>query len=100
MLLSTRVLREILIVVVRGASKARVCRPAAARPVLEVSRLIRSDSEFESAAHNPRPSREGIVLGWITCTKQYFCELPLRCPNFSKPDEKTQHDLITSLVRQ
>jgi Eco57I restriction-modification methylase/TaqI-like C-terminal specificity domain len=38
--------------------------------------------------------------GWITCTKQYFGQLPIRTINFSDPNEKAQHDRIVRLVEQ
>ena len=38
--------------------------------------------------------------GWITCTKQYFGELPIRSIEFSNKTEKTQHDVIVQLVDQ
>jgi len=36
--------------------------------------------------------------GWITCTKQYFGELPIRLLNLSDAAERTQHDAIVGLV--
>jgi hypothetical protein len=36
--------------------------------------------------------------GWITCTKQYFGELPIRIINFSNPSDKFQHDRMVKLV--
>jgi type I restriction-modification system DNA methylase subunit len=36
--------------------------------------------------------------GWITCTKQYFGTLPIHKINFSKSQEKCQHDKMVSLV--
>jgi hypothetical protein len=38
--------------------------------------------------------------GWITCTKQYFGELPIRTINFSDPSDKAQHDRMVQLVEQ
>jgi type I restriction-modification system DNA methylase subunit len=38
--------------------------------------------------------------GWITCTKQYFGELPIRTIDFSKPADKARHDKLVSLVEQ
>lgn len=38
--------------------------------------------------------------GWITCTKQYFGELPIRKIDFSKARDKAAHDQIASLVEQ
>ncbi len=38
--------------------------------------------------------------GWITCTKQYFGELPIRTVDFSNSAEKARHDLIVALVEQ
>jgi hypothetical protein len=38
--------------------------------------------------------------GWITCTKQYFGELPIRTIDFSKSADKGQHDNLVSLVEQ
>jgi len=38
--------------------------------------------------------------GWITCTKQYFGELPIRKINFSNKSDKTSHDRIVALVEQ
>jgi hypothetical protein len=38
--------------------------------------------------------------GWITCTKQYFGELPIRNIDFSNPADKSRHDQIVHLVRQ
>jgi type I restriction-modification system DNA methylase subunit len=36
--------------------------------------------------------------GWITCTKQYFGELPIRTINFGDPGEIAQHDRMVRLV--
>ncbi len=38
--------------------------------------------------------------GWITCTKQYFGELPIRNINFDDAAEKVAHDKMVSLVEQ
>ena len=38
--------------------------------------------------------------GWITCTKQYFGELPIRVTNFSNAADKSLHDRIVKLVEQ
>ncbi|MBI5388138.1 MAG: N-6 DNA methylase [Verrucomicrobia bacterium] len=38
--------------------------------------------------------------GWITCTKQYFGELPIRVIDFSNPADKTRHDQMVELVTQ
>ena len=38
--------------------------------------------------------------GWITCTKQYFGELPIRTVDFSDPGEKGHHDKMVSLVER
>jgi type I restriction-modification system DNA methylase subunit len=38
--------------------------------------------------------------GWITCTKQYFGELPIRMIDFAKPADKSRHDKMVSLVEQ
>ena len=36
--------------------------------------------------------------GWITCTKQYFGQLPIRTINFSDKKEKSFYDKLVSLV--
>ncbi|GAK60573.1 hypothetical protein U27_00470 [Candidatus Vecturithrix granuli] len=38
--------------------------------------------------------------GWITCTKQYFAQLPIRIINFSNPADKAYHDKIVELVER
>jgi hypothetical protein len=38
--------------------------------------------------------------GWITCTKQYFGELPIRPINFSDKSDKAKHDRIVTLVER
>ncbi len=38
--------------------------------------------------------------GWITCTKQYFGELPIRTINFTDKSEKSMHDRMVALVEQ
>ena len=38
--------------------------------------------------------------GWITCTKQYFGELPIRTINFSDKADKAAHDRMVKLVEQ
>ena len=38
--------------------------------------------------------------GWITCTKQYFGELPIRVINFDDAGEKAAHDKMVALVEQ
>lgn len=35
--------------------------------------------------------------GWITCTKQYFGELPIRTINFSDQADKARHDRMVQL---
>lgn len=36
--------------------------------------------------------------GWITCTKQYFGELPIKTIDFSSKEDKSRHDHIVNLV--
>jgi hypothetical protein len=38
--------------------------------------------------------------GWITCTKQYFGELPIRTIDFSKQTDEARHDRLVSLVER
>jgi hypothetical protein len=38
--------------------------------------------------------------GWITCTKQYFGELPIVRLNFSNPADKARHDKLVALVEK
>jgi len=38
--------------------------------------------------------------GWITCTKQYFGELPIVRLDFSNPAEKALHDKLVALVEK
>ncbi|NOT46576.1 MAG: N-6 DNA methylase [Acidobacteria bacterium] len=38
--------------------------------------------------------------GWITCTKQYFGELPIRTIDFTNPTEKAMHDKMVELVEK
>ncbi len=38
--------------------------------------------------------------GWITCTKQYFGDLPIRTVDFSDPAEKARHDKMVALVER
>ena len=38
--------------------------------------------------------------GWITCTKQYVGQLPIRRIDFVNPDEKSAHDEIVRLVEK
>ncbi|MBI5934554.1 MAG: N-6 DNA methylase [Chloroflexi bacterium] len=38
--------------------------------------------------------------GWITCTKQYVGQLPIRRIDFTNPAEKAAHDEIVSLVEK
>jgi len=38
--------------------------------------------------------------GWITCTKQYVGQLPIRRIDFGKPAEKSTHDEIVKLVEK
>jgi hypothetical protein len=38
--------------------------------------------------------------GWITCTKQYFGELPIRTINFADKKDKAGHDRMVQLVDQ
>jgi len=38
--------------------------------------------------------------GWITCTKQYFGELPIRSIDFSDPADKAHHNKMVSFVEQ
>ncbi len=40
------------------------------------------------------------VGGWITCTKQYVGQLPIRRIKFTDPAEKSAHDEIVKLVEQ
>jgi hypothetical protein len=47
-------------------------------------------------------SRESNVFrgGWITCTKQYFGELPIRVIDFSDRADRARHDHVVGLVAQ
>ena len=36
--------------------------------------------------------------GWVTCTKQYFGELPIRVIDFSDSADRARHDKTVSLV--
>ncbi len=36
--------------------------------------------------------------GWVTCTKQYFGTLPIRCIDFTNPAEVALHDRVVTLV--
>jgi hypothetical protein len=36
--------------------------------------------------------------GWITCTKQYFGELPIVSLDLSKPASRARHDRLVGLV--
>ncbi len=38
--------------------------------------------------------------GWITCTKQYFGELPIRTIDFNNPTDKVAHDTMVGLVEK
>ena len=38
--------------------------------------------------------------GWITCTKQYFGELPIRNIDFPDPAEEARHDEIAQMAEQ
>jgi hypothetical protein len=38
--------------------------------------------------------------GWITCTKQYFGELPIHRADFAEPAEKAAHDRLVVFVDQ
>jgi type I restriction-modification system DNA methylase subunit/predicted type IV restriction endonuclease len=38
--------------------------------------------------------------GWITCTKQYFGQLPIRVPRADAPAEQAAHDALVTLVRR
>ena len=38
--------------------------------------------------------------GWITCTKQYFGELPIRSIDFASTSDRAKHDRMVTLVEQ
>ena len=38
--------------------------------------------------------------GWITCTKQYVGQLPIRALNLADPSERAVHDRMTALVEE
>ena len=38
--------------------------------------------------------------GWITCTKQYFGELPIPQLNLSNASERAEHDALVALVER
>jgi len=38
--------------------------------------------------------------GWVTCTKQYLGELPIRRIDFSNPADKARHDQMVKYVEQ
>jgi len=38
--------------------------------------------------------------GWITCTKQYFGQLPIRVPAVDVTAEQTAHDFLVALVER
>ena len=58
--------------------------------------LINSKLLFWNLQHTSNVFRGG----WITCTKQYLGELPIRRINFSDPADKAQHDKMVKSVEQ
>ena len=58
--------------------------------------LINSRLLFWNLQHTSNVFRGG----WITCTKQYLGELPIRCIDFSDPADKAQHDKMVKFVEQ
>jgi len=71
-----------------------------------VQRFDRNCDAYRSLQYNETQVRREFLdplfksLGWITCTKQYFGELPIRNIDFSNPAEKNHHDQIAQLAEQ
>jgi hypothetical protein len=38
--------------------------------------------------------------GWVTCTKQYFGELPIRDIDFAERTDRSSHDIVVELVHR
>ena len=58
--------------------------------------LINSKLLFWNLQHTSNIFRGG----WITCTKQYLGELPIRRIDFSNPADKARHDKMVKWVEQ
>jgi hypothetical protein len=96
-----------LFALIPEASRARLCPMASGGFTIALSKHCRLKPEYVLGLLNSKLLfwRLGTMSnlfrgGWITCTKQYFGELPIRNIDFSNPIEKTRHDKIAQLAEQ
>jgi type I restriction-modification system DNA methylase subunit len=87
--------------------RQRICPMASGGFTITVAESCRMDPLYVLGLLNSRLlfwklARESNVFrgGWITCTKQYFGELPIRAINFSDTADRERHDHVVDLVRQ
>jgi type I restriction-modification system DNA methylase subunit len=88
-------------------SRGKLCPMASGGFTITISRECRLRPEYVLALLNSRLlfwklERTSNVFrgGWITCTKQYFGELPIRTINFSDPADKSRHDKMVAFVER
>ena len=96
-----------LFALIPEASRAQLCPMASGGFTIALSKQCRLKPEYVLGLLNSKLLfwRLGTMSnlfrgGWITCTKQYFGELPIRNIDFSNPIEKTRHDKIAQLAEQ
>ena len=96
-----------LFAIIPETSRGRLCPMASGGFTITLSKQCRLKPEYVLGLLNSKLLfwRLGTMSnlfrgGWITCTKQYFGELPIRNIDLSKPIEKTRHDNIAQLAEQ
>jgi hypothetical protein len=96
-----------LCALIPGAERGRLCPMASGGFTITVAKDTRLRPEYVLGLLNSKLLfwRLGTLSsvfrgGWITCTKQYFGELPIRIIDFSNPADKSRHDQIVQLVEQ
>jgi hypothetical protein len=96
-----------LFALIPQASRGRLCPMASGGFTITLSKECRLKPEYVLGLLNSKLLfwRLGTMSnlfrgGWITCTKQYFGELPIRNIDFSNPAEKARHDEIAQLAGQ
>jgi SAM-dependent methyltransferase len=85
--------------------RSQLCPMASGGFTIAISKECRMKPEFVLGLLNSkllfwRLRRMSNVFrgGWITCTKQYFAELPIHDIDFAEKADEARHDRIVSLV--
>jgi hypothetical protein len=96
-----------LFALIPQASRGRLCPMASGGFTIALSKECHLKPEYVLGLLNSKLLfwRLGTMSsvfrgGWITCTKQYFGELPIRDIDFANAGEKAGHDQVVRLVNE